>query len=185
MYLHGLAGIEKYLLKLLKIEVKHTDLFMDELHQLFHGDISEELYWQAVIQKREWRATVEDLKTAVRSNFKEIKGTRKIIEQLKTKGYTLGLLSIHAKEWVEYCEVQFDYHRLFNSILYSFDIKLCKPEKGAYESILKKLGVKATDSLFIDDNIKNIIAAKDLGMHAIQFKSARQLEEELKKLRLI
>lgn len=180
VYLHGLAGIEKHINKKIKKNVKHTDLFMVELHHLFHGEITEDVYWEAVIKKREWNISIEELKSAVRANFKEIKGTRNIIENLRKQGYKMGLLSIHAKEWVDYCEDQFDYHKLFDVVTYSFNIQLCKPEKKTYEYLLDKLGVKAQNSLFIDDNNDNIVAAQELGMHAIQFTSAHSLKEKLK-----
>ncbi len=41
----------------------------------------------------------------------------------------------------------------------------CKPEKEAFEKVLEKVGVKdASECIMVEDSMKNIRAAKDLGM---------------------
>ncbi len=147
-------------------------------------EIAEEAYWKALVNKHHWKISVDDLKKAVRENFREIKGTRKIIEELKQNGYKLGLLSVHAKEWIEHCEEQFNYHRLFDSFMYSFEVAVSKPERRAYELMLQKLNTIPGDCLFIDDSPKNTDAAKELGIEVIPFISPEQLREDLKKLQI-
>lgn len=89
--------------------------------------------------------------------------------------------SAHVKEWVEYCELTYDYHKLFDKIVYSYEVGVSKPNKDIFLSLLKKLKVKPEQCLYIDDYIKNIDAAKELGMETIQFISARDLKKQLLK----
>jgi 2-haloacid dehalogenase len=44
--------------------------------------------------------------------------------------------------------------------------------------------VVPAESLFIDDNLRNVNAARELGYQVIHFKSPEQLKEELKMLRI-
>jgi FMN phosphatase YigB (HAD superfamily) len=184
VYLNGLLGVEKYLEETLGIPISNADLFVPELEQLFHGEITEEAYWQALIAKHSWSLSVADLKVAVRNNFREIKGTREIIESLKKNGYRLGLLSIHAKEWIVHCEKEFDYHRLFDSFMYSFEVAICKPEKKAFELMLQKLDVTPEECLFIDDSPKNTASAKDMGITVLDFTTPEQLKNDLIQLNI-
>lgn len=181
VYLKGLLGVENFLVTKLRIPAKeiHQKFHGEDLTDFFQGRISEEKYFEKIIIKNKWEISVDFLKDAVRKNFEEIEGTREIIEKLKKKGYKLGLVSVHSKEWIDYCEKKFDYHKLFDSVLYSFEIGICKPDKKIYEKILQEMQVKPTECLFIDDSLINIRYAKELGMNAIQFKNSSQLIEEL------
>lgn len=185
VYLHGVAGSGKHLQKRLGTKITDLNILLFELDQLFLGEISEDIYWQAVIKRNNWKnASIEELKDAVRKNFKEIKGTRKIIEKLKQNGYKLGLLSNHAKEWVEYCELTYNYHKLFHTIVYSYEVGFSKPNSDIFLAILRLLKVKPEECLFIDDYIKNIETAKEIGFNTIHFKSAPDLKKKLKELKI-
>lgn len=78
--------------------IPFSDLWIPEIELLFHGKITEDSYWQTLLNKHSWKATIEELKLAARKNFTEIKGTRNIIESLKKHGFVLGLLSNYVKE---------------------------------------------------------------------------------------
>lgn len=184
VYLQGLFGSTKHIQKKVDFKITDSAIFIPAVDQLFLGQISEEEYWKTVIRKNSWNIAVEDLKSSVRMNFKEVKGTRKIIERLKQNGYKLGLLSNHAKEWVQYCEITYKYHQLFNIILYSYEAALSKPDTGIFLAILKKLQVKPQECLFIDDHDKNIIAAQSLGFNTIHFSSASDLKRKLLEFRV-
>ncbi|MCL5438679.1 MAG: HAD family phosphatase [Patescibacteria group bacterium] len=184
VFFSGMRGIEKRITKITGAEITSKICFEDESEQLFHGKITEEEYWKKIIKKYKWDITTNKLKALIRENMVEIKGTREIIEKLKENGYRLGLLSVHAKEWVEHCEQKFDYHRLFHSTMYSFEVGICKPELKAFELILKKLKVTPQECIFVDDWLENIKAAKKLNIHTIHFHDPKQLKTELIKLRV-
>jgi len=180
VFLRGLYGTHKLVADKLGTPQDDESFFVPEMSELFHAKITEEQYWQAVIKQQKWDIKVDELKNLVRSNFGEIAGTRSIIEKLKQKGYKMGLLSIHAKEWIDYCEQKFDYHKLFDTTVYSFDIGISKPDNRAYLHILEKLNVKPQEAVFIDDSTVNVAAAGKLGMKAIVFKTPAKLEKDLK-----
>jgi putative hydrolase of the HAD superfamily len=182
VYLKGLVGVENHLEPILKIRAEeiYPKIRIKELDRLFLGKLTEEEYWLKVIERNNWGVDVETLKKAIRDNFEEIKGVRDVIEELKDKGFKLGLLSIHAKEWIDYCNKKFDYHKLFNSILYSFEVGSLKPQKRSYELILRKLNSKPEESIFIDNEPENLATAKKLGMKTIHFKNSCQLKAELR-----
>jgi len=184
--LQGVFGVEHTLAPILKAPPKeiYEKTQGEELIALLKGEISEEEFIKKIIKKNKWKISTELFKKLIRENFREIRGVRPIIEELKNKGYKLGLLSIHAKEWVDYCDKKFDYHKLFHSKLYSFEVALLKPDKRVYQLILKKLNKPPEECLFIDDHPKNIIAANELGINTIQFKDAEQLKADLKKFRI-
>lgn len=180
----GLTGVEKTLEPLLNIGADQIlgKLAGDDIRAFFHGQISEEEYLNRIIAKNGWKISNERLKSIIRENFREIEGTRQIIEKLKSNGFKLGLISVHGKEWIDYANQKFDYHRLFDSVMYSFEIALSKPDKKAYRLMMEKLDSKPEECIFIDDQQKNLDPAIELGMKAILFKNAGQLEKDLRQM---
>jgi len=184
VYLNGILGIENRLVPILGIKNPkeiHLRLEGDKFWDYMHGKISENEYWTKTLEENKWPLTLDTLKELARKNFQEIPGTRGIIESLKNQGYKLGLLSVHGQEWIDYCEEKFDYHKLFDEISYSFQEGVSKPNKKAYEIILRKLKADPKKTIFTDDSRKNIEAARNLGINAIRFENPKQLIEELKK----
>ncbi|NOY99705.1 MAG: HAD family phosphatase [Chloroflexi bacterium] len=58
----------------------------------------------------------------------------------------------------------------FDHMTISAEIGVAKPMAAIYELTLEKLGVAPEESVFVDDFIENIEAARALGMHGIHFK---------------
>ena len=54
-----------------------------------------------------------------------------------------------------------------------------------YQLLLAKTSHPATECVYIDDKPEYLVPAKILGVHAIAFKSASQLEARLKELLLL
>ena len=51
-----------------------------------------------------------------------------------------------------------------------------------YQRLLDRYSVNPSQAVFIDDNLRNIKAAEELGIKGIHFHTPAQLKEELKKI---
>ena len=67
-------------------------------------------------------------------------------------------------------------------IVISGEERLAKPDEKIYLLLLERYGLEAAECLFIDDNARNIRAAKTLGFHAIYLHNDVCLKEELTSL---
>jgi epoxide hydrolase-like predicted phosphatase len=70
----------------------------------------------------------------------------------------------------------------FDEMFVSCYIKMHKPEHRIYRFVLKKMMMSPQESLFVDNLKVNTNAAKEVGMHAIQFKNYTDLVKRLRKL---
>ena len=68
----------------------------------------------------------------------------------------------------------------FDGIVVSGEEHLLKPDAAIYKCLLERYALQAEESLFVDDNAYNVVGARNVGMKAIQFTSAEELERELK-----
>ncbi len=75
---------------------------------------------------------------------------------------------------------KFDFLHLFEGIVVSGTEKTRKPFSDIYEIILNRYNLIASESIFIDDNIRNIKAANKFGIKTIHFKDPLQLKTDLK-----
>jgi epoxide hydrolase-like predicted phosphatase len=75
------------------------------------------------------------------------------------------------------------------NVLHPFDVVFCsgdegiaKPDPKAFELTLERLGLKPDEAVFIDDTREHVEAARKLGLQAILFTTAEELEKELEGL---
>lgn len=114
----------------------------------------------------------------------EIPETVSLLYQLKKKYKLYGLTNWSA-ETISIAYDRFPFFKEFEGIVVSGYEKMIKPNKEIYHLLLNRYNLKAENTIFIDDNLKNIRAAEEIGLHAIHFESAAQLEARLSSLNVI
>lgn len=62
--------------------------------------------------------------------------------------------------------------------------KLIKPNPEIWKVLLERYNIKAEESVFIDDNAKNVEMADSLGFITVHVKEDTDLEKELQKIGL-
>lgn len=143
------------------------DLFYDDLRTATGLSLSNEQIRDA------WNALLQDYRPE----------SVAVLPQLREK-YKLYLLSntneIHLKEFQRRYELWkpgelFD--DLFDAAYYSHRIGHRKPNASAFEFVLEKHQLNATETLFIDDSINNIEAAQQLGLQTIHLQPGMKVEE--------
>ena len=68
---------------------------------------------------------------------------------------------------------------LFDVMVFSSDVGVCKPDPHIFRYALERLGVDAPATVFIDDRENNIRGAKALGIHTIHYQNRNQLLKAL------
>lgn len=115
-----------------------------------------------------------------------IEETVDILRQLvESKKYKVVALTNWSHETFPVALKKFEFLHWFEGILVSGEEKTRKPFKDIYELTLKRFKINAENSLFIDDNLRNVEAARSLGINCIQFISASLLKASLKDLNIL
>src|SRR5207248_1342531 len=63
--------------------------------------------------------------------------------------------------------------------VFSHRLKCAKPDPEIFRRALEMIGATPQQTIFIDDLLENVLAARALGMRAFQFTDARSLTQEL------
>jgi len=112
----------------------------------------------------------------------EITGTVEILKALKTSGqYKLFALTNWSAETFPIAVERFDFLNWFNGIVVSGTEKDRKPFPSFYQTLLNRYQINAPEAVFIDDNLRNVKAAEQIGIHAIHFTNPVQLRTDLAK----
>ena len=107
--------------------------------------------------------------------------TVEILDQLiSKKQYKVVALTNWSHETFPIALERFEFLHWFEGIVVSGEEKTRKPFKEIYETTLNRFNIKAEQSIFIDDNSRNIEAAEALGINGIHFKNSKFLVEQLK-----
>jgi putative hydrolase of the HAD superfamily len=109
-----------------------------------------------------------------------IPGTVKLVEDLAAAGVHLYVLSNMPVSTYEYLTRKHEFFRHFRELVISGAILMIKPEPAIYKHLVEKTGIVPAESVFLDDLLKNVIAARECGLHAIQFTGADAARAELR-----
>ena len=99
-------------------------------------------------------------------------------------GYRLGIVSNHPPGLVKWLR-QWQILKFFDTVVSSGEVGVVKPNEKIYLIALKRLGIEAVDTLFIDDTEEHVLAAQALGMTGHHFSSASTLIAHLEELGII
>lgn len=96
--------------------------------------------------------------------------------------FQVGLIS---NAWLELRELLVHHLHIddaFDDLVISAEVGLAKPDLAIYRLALERLKVRAERAIFIDDFERNIAAARELGMHAVLFRSRVQAIADVDRL---
>ena len=114
-----------------------------------------------------------------------IEGTVKLLKALVANpDYRVLALTNWSAETFPVALKKFEFLHRFEGIVVSGTEKTRKPFADIYQITLDRYALNASDSLFIDDNLRNIEAAQALGIQTIHFKNPDQLQEALQLLQI-
>lgn len=116
-------------------------------------------------------------------NVRIKKSMIEILKLLKSKGYTLVLLSNLIKPQALYLRKKLS--KYFSLLLFSCEMGIQKPDKRIYLEVLKRLNVKGEECVFVDNKEENLKVAELCGMKTILFRNVKQFRKELKELGIV
>lgn len=105
----------------------------------------------------------------------------KLIYKIKSRGFKVAVLTNIIKPVYDIIQQTGSYD-VFDEVIASCEVGLAKPQEEIYEIALKRLGVSAQQSIFIDDKKINIETANKIGFKTILAQSPDQIIHDLEKI---
>ena len=98
---------------------------------------------------------------------------------LKQRGLLTAILSNMGDNVLDNMKRTFDWLPRFDVLVWSYQLHMVKPNPAIYRYLLKELGTRPEETLFIDDRLVNVEAAQALGMPALEFSTVERLRADL------
>lgn len=102
------------------------------------------------------------------------------IWRLQEAGMRTGILSNMGDAMAAGLSAKYRWLDKFDHRVWSYTLKLAKPEAGIYRHAVEGLKVEAGRVLFVDDKVENIAAAEAAGLQGIVYGEHKAFEREMK-----
>ena len=109
-----------------------------------------------------------------------------IFQNLKDSGkYKFYALTNWSAETFPLAVEMYEFLNWFDGRVVSGEEKTRKPFPQIYKTLINRFSIDPRKALYTDDNSRNLIPAKDLGMETVHFQSPAQFRKSLKDLELL
>jgi len=109
--------------------------------------------------------------------------TVEIFREVKNRGkLKLYALTNWSAETFPVALELYDFLHWFDGRLVSGEEKVRKPFPEIYKLLIDRFQIDPKHAIYVDDNIRNVLPARDLGFIGIHFRTPELFKEELKKL---
>ncbi|HVS32342.1 MAG TPA: HAD family phosphatase [Thermoanaerobaculia bacterium] len=133
-------------------------------------------FYESVCEKAGYRGSIRDFHETWSDFFEgPIAGIEHVLERVREK-YRIAFLSnsneVHAEV------IPRKYAALFrptDKFLFSYRFGVAKPDPEIYRAALQAIEATAGDTVFVDDLIENVIAARRVGIRSYQFTGSADL----------
>ncbi len=140
-------------------------------------------YWRRVLSdagSRDQRARIGELIALDTVSWTTIND--RVLDAIRGvggRGYRLAVLSNMPWEIDRYIKGGFAWLEMFETLTFSCEVGAIKPEPAIYAHALERLGLAASECLFVDDTEANVAGALAVGLPSICFRSLAGLEAAL------
>jgi len=154
------------------------------LAQLDTGDLSFEAFYKALVRQYGLAGSLTEFKSSWCDIFAPMPNIEPLLVKLQDK-VKLGLLSNTDPLHWQYLLHEYPFLQGFSKPTLSFEIGFLKPEAKIYLHAAENVKTAPQQCLFIDDLEVNVAGARRIGMQALHFKSAAQLQHDLEAMEIL
>lgn len=164
---------------------RFESLYWADRHAYDEGKLTGIGFWQkflreAGLDERLGQSTVEDL-NQLDAGMWTTQNAAMVAwqEKVKARGLLTAILSNIGDNVLASVEREFGWINRFDVLVWSYQLRIAKPDPAIYRHTLERLGTAPEETLFLDDKLVNIDAARALGIQAIQFSTPERLRVDL------
>ena len=132
------------------------------------GRAGEGHWWDTLRGEAHVRGTVEALRLEILRRFTLRPWMLGLVEQLKNRGFTVGILSDQTN-WLDELDARYGFYGSFYYIFNSFHMGKSKNDPSHFDDVLRLLNRQGQEVLFIDDSDGHVGRAVERGWKAILY----------------
>ncbi len=144
------------------------------------GNADEESFWNAVREMTGINGSDRELRGEILSRFVLRPKMIAYAELLRSKGFTVALLSDQTN-WLDELNKKMPLFRHFDRIFNSFKLRKSKRDPSVFKDVCQTMGFVPREVLFVDDNANHVERAWSEGLKTIHFTTMEDFEKQIRK----
>lgn len=147
------------------------------------GMIAEEQFWAWARTALPRGYDTDAVRTEWHEGYTLDEDIRRLISRLKG-GYTTIAFSANTSSRIAFLDDKYDFRKLFDAEVYSFDHELTKADESFAEIMVRAAGCRAEQIVYVDDDETAALPARRLGVNALIYSAGgiRRLKRSLREL---
>ena len=177
------ASIDQFLSEHLDVSSEEAREIYISLKKHLKSGANEKSFWNNYGKKDQRKFSpqwISELEAVRYQAIRAVPGMEALVKKLREKGFQTAILSNVHKAQADRIKKHGMYEG-FQPVLLSCNLGLRKPDPAIFEHLLATVEIKSQNCIFIDNKLRNIEAARKLGIDGVVFLSAEQLTYELQK----
>jgi putative hydrolase of the HAD superfamily len=158
-------------------------LYWVDRHAYDRGDLTGSAFWEKLVADAKLSLTASEISELNRWDARMWTTTNPETlawhKRLKENGLQTAILSNMGDSVLESIEANFPWVADFDVLIWSYQHNMAKPEPEIYQLLLEKLGTAPEETLFLDDRLENIEAARKADILGLQFSTIDHLRQDL------
>lgn len=128
---------------------------------------------------------IEELMIAIKESLVPLEGSFELLDELYAKGIPLYSITDNVNEIVAFLKARYNFFNKFLGVVISSELGVLKPSPLIYKHLIDSYHLIPEETVFIDDLLRNVQGAQDVGFHGIHFTNAAQCRQELRKFSIL
>ena len=152
------------------------------LFRLEKGEISEREFLASIEEELGGGVRLDSLRETYFAHLHPHREMIDYMRELRGRGLRMAILTNNVREWEPHWRAKLpEIDEIFDVVVDSAFVGMRKPDPRIYELTIERLGdgLSAAECVFVDDTEVNCEVARELGMHAVQFRDFEQARAEL------
>ncbi|MGI6387530.1 MAG: HAD family hydrolase [Desulfomonilia bacterium] len=142
------------------------------------GRADEAFFWEILRRQTGIRGSDSHLRDIILKGFTLREWMLRVIEELRTRGIRLAILSDQTN-WLDELEEKLGFFRLFERVFNSYHLGRTKLEKQIFLDVLDTMRLEPGDTLFVDDTQEHVGRAREAGIQVIHYRGKDDFLERL------
>lgn len=146
------------------------------------GKMDEDAYWNFVRRELGVDISNEEIFSLLRDSYEVRSGVRDYVLEVRSKGLKTCICSNNFITRIRELDKRFDFLKDFDVKVFSYETGVMKPNKGIFEELVKRTGVKADEIVYSDDDETKLAGALELGIQAWVYRGFEHFKQSVGQL---
>ncbi len=143
-----------------------------------HG--SEASLWERLRAQAGIKGSDEELKAIILGRFILRDWMMTLVKRLREASVRVAILSDQTN-WLDELDSKLHFFDQFERVFNSFHLGKSKNDPSIFTDVIAVMGIRPSETLFIDDTLGHVERARSKGLHAIHYTGKQQFLDEMKR----